>query len=187
MHILRKHVAFIAALTFVVGAFVFMIVGAERTLQGGDTIILATRPVDPRDLFRGEYVILRYEIETDTQLAMIAQAGATGEKVYVELVPDERGVARVVSATFTPPSVPYRYMLVGEIENGGNAAELFLGNYIVRFPQIEQYYVPEGAGKPIERMTELHVEVALRGEDAQVVRLLDSELVPVTPTDYLAE
>lgn len=32
------------------------------TLLFGDEITLATKPVDPRDLFRGDYVILNYEV-----------------------------------------------------------------------------------------------------------------------------
>ena len=36
----------------------------EYTLQTGKEVLLKTVPVDPRDLFRGDYVTLRYEIGT---------------------------------------------------------------------------------------------------------------------------
>ena len=34
----------------------------EFVLARGRTILLETRPVDPRDLLRGDYLILRYKI-----------------------------------------------------------------------------------------------------------------------------
>ena len=34
----------------------------EHTLRTGREIVLKTVPVDPRDLFRGDYVTLRYDI-----------------------------------------------------------------------------------------------------------------------------
>lgn len=36
----------------------------EYTLRTGTEVILKTEPVDPRDLFRGDYVVLNYEIST---------------------------------------------------------------------------------------------------------------------------
>jgi uncharacterized membrane-anchored protein len=36
----------------------------EYTLRTGTEVILKTEPVDPRDLFRGDYVTLNYEIST---------------------------------------------------------------------------------------------------------------------------
>ena len=38
-----------------------MIVHQARPLVTGDTILLRVVPVDPRDLFRGDYVILSYD------------------------------------------------------------------------------------------------------------------------------
>ena len=39
-----------------------MMVRPLMTLTTGETILLRVVPVDPRDLFRGDYVILSYEI-----------------------------------------------------------------------------------------------------------------------------
>ena len=45
--------------------FLLGIVGYRETiLTLGRTAVLQTVPVDPRDLFRGEFVVLRYEIST---------------------------------------------------------------------------------------------------------------------------
>ena len=53
----------------IIAIFWLVIIGGfvaykEFTLKTGDEILLKTLPVDPRDLFRGDYVILRYEIGT---------------------------------------------------------------------------------------------------------------------------
>ena len=39
-----------------------MVVRQETVLASGRTILLETVPVDPRDLLRGDYVLLRYKI-----------------------------------------------------------------------------------------------------------------------------
>lgn len=65
MHnIMNKKKVFIS-----IGVFWIMIIGGfigfkEFTLRTGQEILLKTVPVDPRDLFRGDYVILRYDIST---------------------------------------------------------------------------------------------------------------------------
>ena len=48
-------------------AILAMVGGKVQTLITGDLIILRTVPVDPRSLFRGDFVRLRYEI---TRLAV---------------------------------------------------------------------------------------------------------------------
>jgi len=71
----------------------------EFTLQTGEEVLLKTTPVDPRDLFRGDYVILNYEIsrlnldslETDTSELK------GGDRVFVALdIADGHGTAKGV-------------------------------------------------------------------------------------------
>jgi GDYXXLXY motif protein len=42
----------------------WMLVSHAWPVWTGETIYLRTRPVDPRDLFRGDYVVLAYDIDT---------------------------------------------------------------------------------------------------------------------------
>ena len=61
-----------------------------RILRGGTEIRLRTVPVDPRDLFRGDYVILAYPIST---VEAAGQPGfQRGERVYVCLLYTSRCV-----------------------------------------------------------------------------------------------
>lgn len=58
--------AFLAGVSGVVclAVLVAMLVGHAWPLWVGQVIYLKVRPVDPRDLFRGEYVVLGYDIAT---------------------------------------------------------------------------------------------------------------------------
>jgi len=59
----------------------------EFTLQTGEEVLLKTRPIDPRDLFRGDYVILNYEISTIdiSGLQKDVTDFKQNDKVYVSL------------------------------------------------------------------------------------------------------
>lgn len=160
---------------FGIGLFVVMIGFAvftnEQIITTGASTILATRPVDPRDLFRGDYVILRYAIERDSKVVSFIQAGSvvSGENIYVQLGEDEQGVAYVVAVSKEFQGTSGETWLTGKVESNS-----------VRFPSIEQYYVPEGTGKDIEQLRDkVFVEVStLRGQ-VRIVQLLDSSLKPL--------
>ena len=68
----------------------------EFTLQTGEEVLLKPRPIDPRDLFRGDYVILTYEISTldANTLQKDVTEFKQDDKVYVSLNKvDNYGVA----------------------------------------------------------------------------------------------
>ncbi|MBW7875091.1 MAG: GDYXXLXY domain-containing protein [Candidatus Cloacimonetes bacterium] len=81
----------------IAGAFqilclIAMIAWAALPVLTGTEVLLQTRPVDPRDLFRGNYVALSYEINrlplellenAETDLSHITQ----GTPVFVRLLP----------------------------------------------------------------------------------------------------
>jgi uncharacterized membrane-anchored protein len=175
----KKHCAFFGALILIVLVIGGLIYQQEKILQEGDSIILATRPVDPRDLFRGEYLILRYEIENDEkiQTAIARENVKDGEELLIQLSIGENGVASVIAATAVDAiNEPLEGLwIVGEVNRSG-----------VRFPSLEQFYVPEGAGLPIERLgNDLHVKVVLRDGEARVTQLLDAELNVIDIESYL--
>lgn len=171
----KQHVVFIAAIlaiALVVGGLVYK---QESILKNGDTVILATRPVDPRDLFRGEYVILRYEIENNESLVAVSRGMQNGASIYALLSVGSGGIAAISEVKESAPESYDDLWIKGEVSNGQ-----------ARFPSIEQYYVPEGAGRPIEDLrSELHVEVVLKDGAARVVNLLDASLNVIDVTSYL--
>ena len=71
----------------------------------GERILLRTAPVDPRDIFRGDYVSLRYDIST-LDLDGLGAKGSfkSNEKVYVLLEKNQEGIFNPVSVSREPPS-----------------------------------------------------------------------------------
>ncbi len=65
-----------------------MYVNAGIPLWTGNEIKIKTIPVDPRSMFRGNYVRLRYEFTEIESLHFQKQDLRNGEKVYVILKPD---------------------------------------------------------------------------------------------------
>ena len=115
-------------------------------LLTGQTVLVRVRPVDPRDLFRGDYVILSYEFsrvspEKIEGLSANERGRSKweGRTVYVPLVADsDRVHMRAEKVTAVKPE-----------------AGLFLQGQMGRYGAlqfgIESYYVQEGAGHRFEQ------------------------------------
>ncbi len=77
----------------------------EYWVETGDKILLRTAPVDPRDLFRGDYVRLSYEISTLAldQLGVKGGNFKPGQVVYVGLEKNPDGTFKAVSVDTIQP------------------------------------------------------------------------------------
>ncbi len=70
----------------------------------GERIILKTAPVDPRDIFRGDYVSLRYDISNlDLSALGVKDSFKANEKVYVALDKKSDGAFEPVSVSKQSP------------------------------------------------------------------------------------
>jgi uncharacterized membrane-anchored protein/uncharacterized membrane protein len=136
-------------LMFLVG----MIAIESAPLMFGKTIRLRVRPVDPRDFFRGDYVILNYEINNMT---LANRPDSMGAPVYVRIEPDPDGEHwRGVSASYNRPTT-------GDYLVGRHAPSRW-GSNNLSFG-IEAYYVQEGQGLAWEeaaRRGNLTAEIAV--------------------------
>lgn len=148
-------------LLFQTGVLGWMVVDRMRLLQSGREIVLKTEPVDPRSLFRGDYVILNYGVSRVPRAA--GEAIENGDVRYVTLeekVAGEWNVAAV--GAIYPASVgPGEVVLRGQIVNTwpGDTSDEAQVQY-----GIESYFVPEGEGKVLEdkvRTSDLRVIVAV--------------------------
>jgi uncharacterized membrane-anchored protein len=130
----------------------YMIESRASILRNGVDVVLKTVPVDPRDLLRGDYVILAYDISTipadkvtggfpteatDAQLSVRLEKQpdgfwGVGEASFGALAPKEGSViARSAPFYFYPtPDSPQSSL---NVDYG-----------------IERYYVPEGEGRVLE-------------------------------------
>jgi len=71
----------------------------------GHRVVLRTTPVDPRDIFRGDYVDLRYEISfLEPAHLGTKERFARGDRVYVGLELAEDGTCRASSLSKTRPA-----------------------------------------------------------------------------------
>ena len=150
-------------------AFQILVVAAmafsrEWILATGEPYVLQTAPVDPRDIFRGDYVRLEYLFshvpvqQLDEEI--LEQGLVKGQKVYLSLTRDINGVTQGGRLSLSPPAAesyltgrstehwPYRRYRRKAIENR-RLEELRAVS--VKYG-IEQYYVEQGAGREMEEI-----------------------------------
>ncbi len=162
-------------------------------LSSGTEIRLRTVPVDPRDLFRGDYVVLAYPISVvDTGKD---GAGYTrGETVYVTLRRDGEGFARAAGVSRDRPATSGDTVVIagrvtstsacalndaGEFDCSGDRRRLRIAY------GIESYFVPQGEGKAIETTDKARIEVvaavSASGQAAIKRLLIDGKPVYAEP------
>lgn len=135
------------------------IVNKEYTLRTGTEVLLKTVPVDPTDLFRGEYVTLNYEISTLNVRELQAKEVYFdyNDRIYLSLeLKDGYGVPKRI---YVNPPENELYIagkvkdVVYDWENSeviGTGENTGIKELRVDYG-IESYFVPEGKGMEIER------------------------------------
>ncbi|MFC5386002.1 GDYXXLXY domain-containing protein [Aquamicrobium segne] len=160
----------------------WMIVSRAAVLRDGREVVLKVEPIDPRDLLRGDYVILNYDISW-IPLAMIVDQDELRSrmdgpgKMTVRLGQNADGYWQAKNAWIgnAPSSAPGK----DEVDIVGRFSALNrLYSREVRVTYgIERYYLPEGEGRAIERDMRIRdfsvrVAVAASGQ-AQIKALMD--------------
>jgi uncharacterized membrane-anchored protein len=135
------------------GVLASMVVDRLRLLKVGREITLPIRPVDPRDLFRGEYVRLGYDVDTVPVRLLEGPAPAQNAAFYVVLERKEGGAWQPVKLTAAKPSEtsPERIVLKARAVHGWPPAGNPKATQRVRYG-IESYFVPEGEGRRLENL-----------------------------------
>ncbi len=88
----------------------WMIVSHERVLNEGEFFKFKTAPIDPRDPFRGEYVMLNFDAESGNWADPLVAFDSTGAEqygdrpAYASLAFDPDGYATITGLTVDPPS-----------------------------------------------------------------------------------
>lgn len=180
------------------GLLTAMIAQRALILRDGTEVRLAIVPVDPRDLFRGDYVTLAYDI---SELRLDRLEGdkefASGDAIFVTLRPqgpDGRAVA--VAAHHEMPTVQAPEVVIkGRVTSSGRYPRLAANRdgceastpcQIVGVAYgIESYFVPEGEGRAIETTDKSRLEVVAavsRSGEAAIKRLMmDGRLLYAEP------
>lgn len=79
-----------------------MIFDSEDVLTTGKEFKFKTEPIDPNDPFRGKYITLRFEENHIEQL--VDTNWVSNQDIYVELVRDADGYAKIKAVSNTEPS-----------------------------------------------------------------------------------
>ena len=191
----RIIIGLLVAVTFQTAILTQMVWAQITLLRSPTEVVLESAPVDPRDLFRGDYVILNYaiasfetgEIPIDETLdydddayvvLKIASPYATPVRVLAalpeNLQPDEAVIRGQVNWVYRPED-PTTSMNCEE-----NCPAISLS-----YP-LDSYFVPEGTGTEIEKYRNeraLGVIVALNEEGDAAIKglMMDGEKIYDTP------
>ncbi|MDU0341909.1 GDYXXLXY domain-containing protein [Bosea rubneri] len=185
----------LAAILILGGLILLLVESRARILRAGTEVRLATAPVDPRDLFRGDYVILNYKISTLDPAALDGEKSLRRNQiVYVRLAPGADGFAEAKGVYLAPPAlVPGESAIEGRVTSTSSCLagadgepDCKLGTRAIRVAYgLESYFVPQGTGLAIERTERKRIEiiaaVAPSGQAAIKRLLIDGKLVHAEP------
>lgn len=145
---------FVSAIVVALVQTIVLVAGIERraaVLRDGQEIVLRSEPVDPRDLMRGDYVILSYDI---SQIPVNLIKGKPKHKsgvapVYVIVQQGSDQLWHLIRATFEPVAKVEQgqVMLRGQVQTPIMAYNAMPVS--IKYG-IERFYVPEGKGRAIE-------------------------------------
>ena len=147
----------IATILITFTVFLSLMISIKQwTLNTGTVIVLETQPIDPRSLFRGDYVRLNYSISNLKPSTLEGDNNfKKHEKIYVAL--KQQGKYWVASSISHSKPGSNTLFLKGKVQY---ASESFwnqetgksenIANINVKYG-IENYFVPENEGLELER------------------------------------
>ncbi|WP_043611625.1 GDYXXLXY domain-containing protein [Ensifer sp. ZNC0028] len=128
----------------------YMIESRASILRSGRDVLLKTVPVDPRDLLRGDYVILNYDISRLQPELFKGDTPKQSEEaqVYVRLEKQLDGFWAATEASFQPLSPTGDSVVLRSLPFIYYPSSA-LSSVSVEYG-IERFYVPEGEGRTLE-------------------------------------
>jgi uncharacterized membrane-anchored protein len=172
----------LAAFLLQAALLAWMIVDRALLLKNGKEVRLAVVPVDPRDLLRGDYVILSYpisrivsdEVDGDDEFYYY-------EPIYVTVAEAPDGW-KATAIHRTPPADGI--YLKGFVENYNTRDSCKTATPCTEYQvayNLEQFFVPEGEGRDLETLRNdqrmsVDVAVADNGRAALKRLLVDGEV-----------
>ena len=151
-----KTVLFGGATLIQVALLTLMVIDRVQILREGTEVTLQTRPVDPRDFLRGDYVALNYDIsQLPAGRLQNEPAGARKPIVFVKLAPNRDGLYEAVSVHADAVAVKGSEVLIrGRVAYGatcGPGGRAFCDKLQVRY-NLESYFVPQGEGLKLQQL-----------------------------------
>ncbi|MEQ1753833.1 MAG: GDYXXLXY domain-containing protein [Micropepsaceae bacterium] len=155
-------------------ALAYMIFERQQMLDSARVVTLKVVPVDPRDMFRGDYVVLNYDI---SRVDVATLAGddkfSSGETAYVTVQKQSDGIWNAVAIAHKPVSQsPGDVALLATVQYADDPAANASANVSLTYG-VESYFVPQGTGHAIEeeaRKGSLTVDVAVNPQGRSAIR-----------------
>lgn len=158
----------------------WMIVDRTRLIKMGREVVLPIRPVDPRDLFRGQYVRLGYDISSVPVRLLEGPPPARNAPFYVTLEQSDDATWRPIRLSVAKPQAASPKQVVLKGRSLVPVPNYEAGSVTVRYG-IESYFVPEGEGPRLEELArdrKLAILIAVDGSGAAAIKgiLIDGKL-----------
>ena len=134
------------------GVLAAMVVDRVRLLKSGREIVLPVVPVDPRDLFKGEYARLGYDVGNVPTRLLEGPSPRRSAAFYVvlEKKPDGAWAPAKISRAMPKETSPDRIVLKARALHG--RIDTSRGERVAVRYGIESYFVPEGRGLELEKL-----------------------------------
>lgn len=139
-----KWVLFGVMAAFQVGALAWMIRDHEQVLEDGRVYRFRTAPIDPRDPFRGEYVVLNFEAEQGRWPLKDGEGKTGTTQAYGVLGLDSAGYAVITTLLMEGPPEE-DHLVVTFMTWGGDTVDR------IALP-FDRYYMQEGDGAVTEKL-----------------------------------
>jgi uncharacterized membrane-anchored protein len=159
---------YIVAALALCGLILATVVQRAAILRSSQEARLEVVPVDPRDLFRGDYVVLNYRIGRVDVPNDVTTPFTLGQQVFVTLRPDESNTSKAVAISAERPAASGTDIVISGFVTSPSTCQLSetgtrdcrLGNRAVGVRYgLESYFVPQGEGKKIEQTSKWRLEV----------------------------
>ena len=133
-----------------IGVLGWMVWDRVHLLSSGREIVLEVVPVDPRSLFRGDYVILNYDI---SRVQLPLKRLHVGSVIYATLQRTKDGKWKLYAADPERPESlrPDQVVLKGRVRYASIRSRRGSGFATVNYG-IESFFVPEGTGRELEKL-----------------------------------
>ena len=163
----------------------WMIADRAMLLKNGAEIRLAVVPVDPRDLFRGDFVILSYDISRIASNAVTGDDSFTyQDPIYVTIAQGTEGWrATAIDHTAPEGAAPGTVLrgTVMDLDAGGACTDVKdCWVYAIDY-NIEQFFIPEAAGGELDKLRNekrVSVDVAVSADGRAALKRLLVDGVP---------
>jgi uncharacterized membrane-anchored protein len=177
----RLQLGVLAAATIQLGILGSMVVDRMWLLKNGREVVMPIIPVDPRDLFRGDYVTLSFPVSRIKSDVVDTAKPIMSSKFYVTLDQGADGAwtPSRLGAAMPAKTAPNQIVLKAKETNGWGTF-LFPTQGSVRTLNVhygfERYYVQEGTGTRLEKLArdkKLELILAVDGKGNAAIKGLN--------------